>query len=160
MSAREPRPEVRPLRIAEPPTTLEEGRQAVRLRHLRPDLPKLGWTVMHIGLVAMMAWWAGLLALPIDTFDSAPGYAAFQRICPDENYWATGFGITALFGIWGLMTRLNWVRVSSTLLLGINHGMIAILMARGNHVGTGQGIYAIIMLMAYALAAREAHRAI
>ena len=155
-----PRDSLPPLLGGEPPTTIEEGRHALRLRHLRPDLPRLGWAVMHVGLVAIVAWWCALLAYPVDTFDSARGYAAFQRICPDEHYWATGFGVAAAFGAWGLVTRHQWLRVSSTLWLGLNHGMIAVLMARGNPLGTGQGVYAIIMLMAYALAAREVYRAV
>jgi hypothetical protein len=143
-----------------PPTTMEDGREAVRLRHLSPDMPRLGWTVLHVCLVAMMSWWAGVLMLPFDTFNGAgTAYSAFQAIWPDEKYWAVGFGIASLFGAWGLLTRKQWVRVSSTLWLGLNHGLIAILLARGNPIGTGQGMYAIIMLMAYALAAREAMRA-
>ena len=138
---------------------LQESVAAIRLRHERPDLPRLGWAVMHIGLVAVLAWWSFLLFLPVHTFDTGPGYNAFVEICPDEDYWATGFGLAALAGAWGLVTQRQWMRVTSGLVMCANHGMIAILCARGNPAGTGSGVYLIIAAMALALAWREVQRA-
>lgn len=123
--------------------------------------------VMHLGLTAMVAWWAIILAWPVATFPTSRSYAEFARICPDERYWACGFTVAATIGICGCWAswpartptrQRSIVRASSALLLGLNHGIIALLMVRANPASTGTGIYVLIMLMAYLLAISEAER--
>ena len=129
-----------------------------RLRLQLPSLLNAGWLIVHLFLVGAIAWWAFILAWPEPTFSTSKAYAEFARIRPDEGYWATGFGIAAAIGVWGLVTRSRAIRIGSTLLLGVNHGMVAWLVGKGSPSGTGTGLYFLVMLLAYALTIREGQR--
>ena len=115
----------------------------------------------------MIGSWALVLAFPARTFLTSKSYSAFMLIEPNEHYWATGFLVAFLLGVAGCwasfpgVTRSSWVgwlRIAAALILGVNHGMIGLLMFRSNPLGTGTGIYLIVMVGAYLLAAVEAHR--
>lgn len=126
-----------------------------------------GWFAMHLLLTSVVAGWAIILWLPLDTFGNSNSYARFRAINPNETYWATGFALASLvgaLGCWAARPRIPpvaWhgpVRMLSAALLGINHGMIALLMGTSNPASTSTATFVPIMVAAWALAAVEADR--
>ena len=126
-----------------------------------------GWWCVHVFLTAILIGWATVLYLPPPTFATGAAYRQFAAIVPNEEFWATGFlfaGLLGMAGCWaafprpGVRTWRVWLSVASGIILAVNHGMIALLMAEGNLAGTGWLVYTLVMLLSYALAAVEASR--
>ena len=123
----------------------------------------------HLGLTMMLLWWALVLAYPAPTFSISESYAVYARICPDENFWAAGYGVASLIGAAGVWaawppraqhdtSRLGGLRMGSASVVAFVHGMNAIFMLRAAPTGTGSGIYALIMCAAWLLLRSEYER--
>lgn len=123
----------------------------------------------HLGLTMMLVWWALVLAYPASTFSVGASYAVYARICPDERFWACGYGIAALVGAIGTFAawpprvqidplRFGGLRMGSASLTASVHGMNAIFMLEAAPTGTGSGMYAIIMCGAWLLLRSEYER--
>lgn len=110
---------------------------------------------IHLSLIAVLLWLAIVLALPGATFDSSI-FSAFAKIA-SEPVWAFALQAGGMFGLLGLLTNRNWVRLLSIYVMATMHGTIAVCFLLGTPagngpVGTAPGTYAVIASLGYYLA--------
>lgn len=110
---------------------------------------------INMTLIAIMAWFAFILALPWNTFPTGVGYHLFAALMPEEM-WAAAFAIVAAIGVIGLWSKNRNVWTLSAMVLSTAHGTVALLTLFGNPVGIGSGTYLTLAALGYYLVWRRA----
>lgn len=118
------------------------------------DLLLDGYRVLRLFLAAVLACWAGLLALPGDSFARSTGYAWFAARGPEEA-WAAGLGLAACACGSALVYRPPWWRMASALVTAVAFGVIAYGVWRANPLSPGTGTYICCAALSYALVLRN-----
>lgn len=109
---------------------------------------------VRLFLTLVLGWWAFVLALPGDTFDTSPGYAWFAAK-GTEGGWAAFTGTFSLVCGSALFYRATWWRAVSAIAASVAYGVIAYGVWAGNPLSTGTGTYVACAALCYALAARN-----
>ena len=110
---------------------------------------------INVALIAIMAWFSLILALPWSTFSTGVGYHLFAALMPEE-LWAVAFAIVAAIGVIGLWSKNRNVWTLSAMVLSTAHGTVALLIMLGNPIAVGSGTYLILAALGYYLVWRRA----
>lgn len=113
------------------------------------------WFIIRGFLTAVLMCWAGVLALPGDTFAHSTGYDWFAARAPEEA-WAAGFGVAAAVCGSALVYREAWWRMASALAASVAFGVIAYGIGSANRLSPGAYVYICCALLSYGLVLRNA----
>lgn len=115
-------------------------------------LPKIFHWIRHVldqskavesAIIAGLLWWAFILALPFDTFDTSIAYRAMSGIAREE-VWSGIFFVVAIASLYGMIMEQYSIRVTSLVISTGLWTFIAAMMAMGSLATTGTGIYFIV----------------
>jgi hypothetical protein len=98
---------------------------------------------IEVSLIAAALWWAFILAMPLNTFETAQAYRAMEGIASEE-VWSGIFFVIAILNIYGMLAERYKFRLVSLVLSSGLWVFIAAMFAMGNLATTGTGIYFIV----------------
>lgn len=109
---------------------------------------------IHVGLTAILAWFAFRLGLLDPVFNSSRTFVYMARLA-SESTWSILFWATANIGAMGLITNNKLLRLSSVLIVATAHGVLAGCMIMAG-ASIWSGTFVVIAGMGYYLGYRRA----
>lgn len=98
---------------------------------------------IEAAIVASLLWWSFILAVPINTFDSAKAYSAMSNVAGEE-VWSVVFFILAIVNLYGMISERFQVRMLGLILSCGLWAFVATMFAISDIATTGTGIYFIV----------------
>ncbi len=129
------------------------------------DLIWDGAFAVRVALFATGAFWAAQLWRPVDTLAGSPSYRWMREVAVSAGFgdapdvlWAWVFTAEASVCGAAVVWRNTPVRLASALVVGVVRGAVAWGIWASNPGNGGWGVYLILALLAYWLAARNIAR--
>lgn len=98
---------------------------------------------IEVAIIASLMWWAFILFIPLETFDSAPAYKAMANIAREE-VWSIVFLIVALINLYGMICEDFKFRQAGLIISTGLWIFVATMFAISDIATTGTGIYFIV----------------
>jgi hypothetical protein len=98
---------------------------------------------IETALIASAMWWAFILMVPLETFDSSTSYDAMANIASEE-VWSAVFFVVAVLNIYGMIFERKIVRQIALVLSNGLWVFVSAMFAISNLATTGTGIYFIV----------------
>lgn len=98
---------------------------------------------IETALIACAMWWAFILGIPLETFDSSNSYKAMAGIAGEE-VWSAVFFVVAILNSYGMIFERKLVRQVSLIASAGLWVFVSAMFAISNLATTGTGIYFIV----------------
>lgn len=98
---------------------------------------------IEVAIIAALAWWAFILAVPLETFSGTKAYDAMAGIASEE-VWAVAFFIVAICNLYGMIADKTKLRMISLIVSNGLWVFVSAMFAISDIATTGTGIYFIV----------------
>lgn len=99
--------------------------------------------IIESAIVGCLLWWAFILIVPLNTFETSIAYKAMAGIASEE-VWSGVFFIVGILALYGMLTERYWIRRAALVLSNGLWFFVATMFAIGTLATTGTGIYFVV----------------